>query len=81
MMQPIIPLFSLTDNVAVICRSGLVLMRTQEGNCNGVSTVGITCAAWVLTIIFRPSACIPCLQASTHIVCKLLLMIAVIDIT
>lgn len=45
-------------------------MRSQEGNMVGVSAFGVTCAAWLLTIIFRPSACIPCLQAPTHIVCK-----------
>ncbi|DBA98706.1 TPA: hypothetical protein ACH3X1_014479 [Trebouxia sp. C0004] len=49
-------------------RIGLVLMRTQEGNSMGVSTFSIVCVSWILTIIFRPSACIHCLQASTHIV-------------
>lgn len=54
----------------LLCRIGLVLMRSQEGNSLGVSNVGIMIVAWVLTVVFRPSACIPCLQASTHIVCK-----------
>ncbi len=54
----------------VLYRIGLVLMRTQEGNSLGVSNFGLTVVAWVLTVIFRPSACIPCLQASTHIVCE-----------
>ena len=52
------------------CRMGLVLMRNQEGNSIGVSSFNILCVAWILTIIFRPSPCIPCLQAGTHIVSK-----------
>lgn len=55
------------------CRVGLVLMRNQEGNLVGVSTFGIVCVSWILTVIFRPSPCIQCLQASTHIVSKLLI--------
>ena len=51
----------------VLYRIGLVLMRTQEGNSLGVSNFLLTVVAWLLTVIFRPSACIPCLQASTHI--------------
>ena len=45
-------------------------MRTQEGNSLGVSNFLLTVVAWLLTVIFRPSACIPCLQASTHIACQ-----------
>lgn len=55
----------------MVCRIGLVLMRSQEGNAVGVSTFGILCVSWILTVIFRPSPCIHCLQASTHIVSKL----------
>ncbi|KAA6420730.1 MAG: hypothetical protein FRX49_09307 [Trebouxia sp. A1-2] len=55
-------------------RIGLVLMRTQEGNSLGVSNFLLTVVAWLLTVIFRPSACIPCLQASTHIALMLAVM-------